>query len=179
LLSTVPHHLLDEGERIVEIASALPGEGTSTLAREIALLMAGRFSKSVMLVRVVDGPSSELGLESAVYRNIPLDSVVKTDPIVSTLTTANLCVGNPTVRQLFDEGQLNLLFARVVKLARLVIFDAPPILSSVTAAALAPKTSGVLLVIRAEKTRAITVARAMRVIERGGGRIVGVVLNKD
>ena len=178
LFSTLPHHLLDKDQRIVEIASALPGEGTSTLAREIALLMGSRFSKSVMLVRVLDGPCSELGLESVVYGNIPLDCVVKTDPTLSTLATTTLCVGNPTIRQLFDERQLNLLFAQMVKLARLVILDTPPILSSVTAAVLAPKTSGVLLVIRAGKTRAITVERALRVIERGGGRILGVVLNR-
>src|SRR5262249_44338133 len=141
--------------------------------------MAGRFCKSVMLVRVLDGPSSGLGLESAVCGKIPLDSVIKADPALPRVTTTRLYVDNPELGQLFAEDKLDLLFAPAVRLARLGVVDAPAILSSVTAAALAPRTSGVLLVIRAEKTRATNVERARRVIERGGGRILGVVLNKD
>jgi hypothetical protein len=46
------------------------------------------------------------------------------------------------------------------------------------AIALSRKVSGVLLVVEAEKTRAPLIEQARRVIETGGGRVLGVILNK-
>ena len=178
LLSTLPTQLLDGDSRVIVLASATPGEGTSTLAREIALMIAGRFSKTVLLIRVVDDPQSGPGLEATAHGNLPIDSIVKPDPATPTLSTANLCVGDSRAGLLFDGDELALLFAHAARLARLVIVDAPAILSGVTAAALASKTSGVLLVVRAEQTRAPTIERARQVIERNGGRILGAILNK-
>ena len=72
----------------------------------------------------------------------------------------------------------NRVFAQAARLARLVIIDAPAILSDVTGIALSRKVSGVLLVVEAEKTRAPIIEQARRVIETGGGRVLGVILNK-
>ncbi len=178
LLNTLPSHLLEEKSRVIVLASANPGEGTSTLAREIALLIAGRFSKTVLLIRVVDNPQAGPGIEATAHGHAPLESVVKPDPATPTLFTTSFCVGDSRAGLLFDGDELELVFARAAKLARLVIVDAPAILSGVTAAALACRTSGVLLVVRADQTRAPTIERARQVIERNGGRIIGAILNK-
>ena len=53
-----------------------------------------------------------------------------------------------------------------------------PILSDVTGIALSRKASGVLLVVEAERTRAPIIEQARKVIETGGGRLLGVILNK-
>ena len=70
------------------------------------------------------------------------------------------------------------IFAQAARRARLVIIDAPPILSDVTGIALSRKASGVLLVVEAERTRAPIIEQARKVIATGGGRLLGVILNK-
>jgi Mrp family chromosome partitioning ATPase len=94
------------------------------------------------------------------------------------LTTATLSLGGGNAGLLFDGDELDRVFAQAARLARLVIIDAPPILSDVTGIALSRKVSGVLLIVEAERTRAPIIEKARRVIEAGGGRVLGVILNK-
>ncbi len=95
-----------------------------------------------------------------------------------TLTTATLSLGGPNAGLLFDGDELDRVFAQAARRAKLVIIDAPPILSDVTGIALSRKVSGVLLVVEAERTRAPIIEQARKVIETGGGRLLGVILNK-
>jgi Mrp family chromosome partitioning ATPase len=178
LYCAVTAHLPDEPSRIIELTSATPGEGTSTIAREMALTIAGDLSKSVMLIRVVNDLPLSPGLEAVAHRRIPLEAVVETDLYVPTLTTATLSLGGGNAGLLFDGDELDRVFAQAARLARLVIIDAPPILSDVTGIALSRKVSGVLLIVEAERTRAPIIEQARRVIETGGGRVLGVILNK-
>jgi MinD-like ATPase involved in chromosome partitioning or flagellar assembly len=62
--------------------------------------------------------------------------------------------------------------------ADLIILDAPPLLSSPLAQALAPTVDGVVLVVAAERTRAADALEAKAALAAGGANILGVVLNK-
>ena len=79
LYSAVTAQMPDEPSRIIELTSATRGEGTSTIARELALTIAGDLSKSVMLIRVVNDLPLSPGLEAVAYGRIPLEAVVETD----------------------------------------------------------------------------------------------------
>lgn len=63
--------------------------------------------------------------------------------------------------------------------ADLIILDAPPVLSSPLAQALAPTVDGVVLLVEADRTRAADALEARRALETGGATILGVVLNKQ
>src|SRR5215470_18120201 len=173
LYGAVTAHMPDERSRIIELTSATSGEGTSTIAREMALTIAGDLLKPVMLIRVVNDLPLSPGLEAAAHGRMPLEAVIETDLEVPTLTTVTLNLGGPNAGLLFDGDELDRVFAQATRMARLVIVDAPPILTD-----LARKVSGVLLVVEAEKTRAPLIEQARRVIETGGGRVLGVILNK-
>jgi protein-tyrosine kinase len=178
LYSAVSAHMPAESSRIIELTSATRGEGTSTIAREMALTIAGDLLKPVMLIRVVNDLPLSPGLEAAAHGRMPLEAVIETDLDVPTLTTVTLNLGGPNAGLLFDGDDLDRVLAQAARLARLVIIDAPPILSDVTGIALSRKVSGVLLIVEAEKTRAPIVEQARRVIETGGGKVLGVILNK-
>jgi len=178
LYNSVTAHMPDEPSRIIELTSATRGEGSSTIARELALTIAGDLLKQVMLIRVANDLPLRPGLEAAAYGRIPLEAAVETDPQVPSLTTTTLSLGGPNAGLLFDGDELDRIFAQAARRAKLVIVDAPPILSDVTGIALSRKVSGVLLVVEAEKTRAPIIEQARRVIETGGGRVLGVILNK-
>jgi Mrp family chromosome partitioning ATPase len=59
-----------------------------------------------------------------------------------------------------------------------ILFDGPPIHASNDAIALAPNVDGVIIVIKAEKTRWEAAQNARQRIESGKGNIIGVVLNE-
>jgi len=178
LYSAVTAQMPDEPSRIVELASATRGEGTSTVARELALTIAGSLSKPVLLIRAINDLPLQAGLEAVAYGRIPFEAAVETDSRVPSLTTATLSLGGPNAGLLFDGDELDRIFAQAARRAKLVIIDAPPILSDVTGIALSRKASGVLLVVEAERTRAPIIEQARKVIETGGGRLLGVILNK-
>jgi protein-tyrosine kinase len=178
LYCAVTAQMPEERSKIIEIASATHGEGTSTIAREMATTIAGDLSKPVLLIRVVNDLPLKPGLEAVAHGRFPLSAVIEMDADVPTLAVATLSVGGPNAGLLFDGEELDRLFEQASRMARMVIVDAPPILADVTGIALARKVSGVLLVVEAEKTRAPIIEQARRVIETGGGRVLGVILNK-
>jgi Mrp family chromosome partitioning ATPase len=178
LYSAVTAYMPDEQSRVIELASATPGEGTSTISREMALTVAGDLSKPVLLIRVISDLPLSPGLEAVAHGRVPLEAVIEADPDIPALATATLSVGGANAGLLFDGNELDRVFAQAARLARLVIIDAPPILADVTGVALSRKVSGVVLVVEAEKTRAPIIEQARRVIETGGGRVLGVILNK-
>jgi hypothetical protein len=62
--------------------------------------------------------------------------------------------------------------------ADLIILDAPPLLSSPLAQALAPTVDGVVLVVEANRTRTADAQEAKAALQAGGANILGVVLNR-
>jgi Mrp family chromosome partitioning ATPase len=178
LYSAITAHLPEQRSRTVMFASANRREGTSTIAKELAQTVAGDFSKTVILIRVINDLPFGPGVEAAAQGRLPLEAVVEEDPSLPTLATATLSVGGSNAGLLFDGEELNHVFTQASKLARLVVIDAPPILSDVCAIALARKVSGVLLVVEADRTRASAVNQARQRIVLAGGRVLGAVMNK-
>jgi len=61
--------------------------------------------------------------------------------------------------------------------ADIVLFDSPPVVAVTDAAVMAPRIDGVLLVLRAGKTRREMAQRAKAVLEKVNANLLGVVLN--
>jgi non-specific protein-tyrosine kinase len=68
------------------------------------------------------------------------------------------------------------VITRLSELAEYILFDVPPVLAATDAAVFGRKLDGVLLVIRAGKTRRDQTARAKEQLERVQVNIVGAVL---
>jgi len=60
----------------------------------------------------------------------------------------------------------------------LVLVDSPPLKSSPDGLAMAPKTTGIVLVVEAESTGWRVIQGTINKIKQVGGNILGVVLNK-
>ena len=61
----------------------------------------------------------------------------------------------------------------------LIIIDSPPISESSAILAASSKVDGIILVMAAETTRWPVTARLKERIEKSGGHILGIVLNKQ
>jgi Mrp family chromosome partitioning ATPase len=182
LYQTIETSLPEGARRVVEIISATAGEGTTTVARELAHAVATSVGRRVLVLTVLaprangrarDGTS----LNDALEGELDLKSVVRQAPGTS-FSETTLWATEGSSRYLFDSDWMEETFGKLAALADVIIIDAPAALSGFAGLALARQASGIVLVVEAERTRSPIVEQARRSIEANGGRIIGVVLNK-
>lgn len=182
LYQAIETALPEGGGHIVEFISATAGEGTTTVARELAHAVASQVGRRV-LVLTVRSPRGNGHARDGVSLNDVLEgggdirSAVRQAPGTSFLE-ATLWATEGSSRYLFDPDSMKEMFGKLTELVDVVIIDAPAALSGFAGLALARQASGIVLVVEAERTRSPIVEQARRSIEANGGRILGVVLNK-
>lgn len=171
----------------VLIASAVHGEGASTVAREIASLLCRDGSAQAVLVDAnLRTPSQHLafrlertgGLAELATRGLAPEAAVRQGPGSSLpVVTAGRPAGSPPA--VLGLPALKAALEHLRARFDWVIIDGPPVTVYSDAAILARLADGVVLVVEAEKTRWEVVSQAKRTIEESGGRILGAVLNRQ
>ncbi|WP_156034141.1 polysaccharide biosynthesis tyrosine autokinase [Bosea sp. 117] len=180
---TLSRHL--KKAKVIAIASALPGEGKTTLsvalARSIAL--SGR---SVVLVdgdtcrpevsqlMRVEGRSS---LADYLNGRATLDEAIQKDP----LSNADVITSTPLADELPPDRldhALRDLAARLRQRYDFVLIDTPPVLMRADAATIAAYADAVLLVVRWQSTTYEAAASAVRELDLCSVDVAGIVLNR-
>ena len=168
----------------VLVTSAVPGEGKTFVALNLALAMARQHGRRVLLI---DGDlrapklASCLGVPAApglaefVCGAADETAIVQTDSEGSlfAITGGNMLV-NPT--EMLGSERFQWLLTRMAPLFDWVIVDAPPVLPVSDSTILARHCDGVLLVVRAGATGFDAVGSALQEIR--GKKLLGVVLNR-
>lgn len=167
---------------ILLLASASKGEGTSTIAADLAVVTAEDMGKRVLLVRVVRATARRLpglngGLESAIEGAARLEEVVARGPGPG-LQHTTLTLDEQGSRQALNGTAIKAVLNAALNAADMVLIDAPPVLTDAAAVALARHCGGAILVVEAEKTRAPLVQEARAMIEEQGCPVIGAVMNK-
>ena len=161
---------------LIMVTSALPGEGKSFTAINLAMSLAMELDHTVMLVDAdVTRPTvmTKLGLPPAagllaVLRghNVELPNVLlRTNVDKLTLLPAGLAHERAT--ELLASDAMTALLAEMSKRYsdRIIIFDSPPLLLTTEARVLAGHMGQVVVVVRAEKTLQSDVEHALSTIE--------------
>jgi len=182
LYHTIEGALPEGGRRVFEIISATPGEGTTTVARELAHAVASSVGRKVLLLTVLLTRANGHARDSSSLNDVleggfDIKAAVHQAPGTSFLETT-LWATEGSSRYLFDAEWMGETFGKLASLADVVIIDAPAALSGFAGLALVRQAGGVVLVVEAERTRSPIVEQARRSIEANGGLILGVVLNK-
>lgn len=178
--------LPDAPKKILQFISARKGEGTSTLIRKFAELAATKIGKSVLLLDADrHTPSqhryfhikSELGWQDAVSGGAPVSETLhKIDNMdLYVGPSSNSRAATPAI---FDSHTLNDFWKIVWERFDLILIDSPPLHVSPDGLAIAPRVNGVVIVVEAEKTPSATVKNLKERIDRVGGNVLGIVLNK-
>lgn len=114
---------------------------------------------------------TDMILDEAAFNNPPLQST----PVVGlSVLPSGALPANPA--DVLASRRMDDVITRLSELAEYVLFDVPPVLAATDAAVFGRKLDGVLLVIRAGKTRRDQTARAKEQLERVQVNIVGAVL---
>ena len=178
LYQTVAPRLADNRAPILVVTSATSGAGVSTVAREFGQVVAGEIRKTVLLLVASPKVEEANSLAAVIDRDLPVDKAIEADPEIPLLYHARLCTRGGHASRLFESAELDRVLSHALQFIRLILIDAPPVLSDMTALTLARRAAGVILVVEAEKTRTSVVEQARRSIESTEGRLCGVILNK-
>ncbi|MCC6927630.1 MAG: polysaccharide biosynthesis tyrosine autokinase [Gemmatimonadaceae bacterium] len=177
---------LPPGARSVLVASALPGEGKTSMVLSMGAVAARQQQRTLL----VDVDLRRGGLSRALalaHRPGVVDIAHGTHDAAECLT--QLAMPGGTVTDVIGAGSLtrsaNLTqtmdaVRRILQWAtayELVLFDSPPINLVADAAALAPLADGVVLVARAGTTGSPAAALAVDQLREAGGHVLGAVLN--
>jgi non-specific protein-tyrosine kinase len=178
---------MEKGWNTFMITSALPGEGKTLTAINLALTFAKAFNQTVLLVdsdlrqqRVHEylGFESDCGLIDYLLGERPLQDLIVW-PGIEKLTVisggrqvyeSTELLGSPRMKELVHEMK-----SRYPD--RFVFFDAPPLLAGADAMAFAPLVDGILLVVEAGRTALPDIQKALAMIPRE--KFIGFTLNRN
>lgn len=169
--------------RTIAVTSAMPGEGKTTAALNLALVTAMSVGRRVLLVdcdlrrpkvHIALGLRPECGLAEVLADEAPLDrAVIKVDGTNLEVLPVRGTPSNPS--ELLGSDRMRALVEEVARSYDQVIFDMPPTLAMPDAKAMCELVDGIVFVVRADQTPADDVAAALDVLDRR--RVLGVILN--
>lgn len=176
-----------EGQRpkVILITSALPNEGKSTvaanLARALALggarvvLVDGDLRKGV-LHELMDLPRTP-GLADALQTPTDLERVILADslPRFSFIPSGNLASNSG---DLFLGANFDQVLERLKQQYDYVVIDSSPVFAADDATTLAPKADATLFVVRSRYSRAKPVREALSLLYQRQAKIMGVIFNQ-
>lgn len=168
------------------VTSAVPLEGKTTTAANLAVVMAQAGKKVVLVDADLRRPTlhdafdvrREPGLTDLLVaeRLRPSEALIETHIDGLRLLPSGTLPPNPA--ELLGSERMKRVLAQLEEEADVVILDSPPVLAVADASIVASRSSGVLLVVDAGKTRCEACRQGKEALEKAGGRLLGVVLNK-
>lgn len=187
LRTNLQFSLLGHSGGALLITSANPGEGKSTTAANLAVVMA-QGGKSVILVdsdlrrpslHRFYGFTNSLGVTSLLLDESlgPDDALrqVENVPNLRVLTSGPL---PPNPAEVLESSQMRTLLERLRGRADIVLLDSPPLLVVTDGAILSTIADATLLVLDSGDTRIEAARKAAETLEKVGVQPIGAVVNK-
>lgn len=176
---------VDNPPRKIVVTSALPGDGKSTIACNLALTLA-KSGEPVILVdgdlrRPMVATNLELpgnaGLSDVLAGRAEIADVLQRTPHDSHLLVLAAGTIPPNPSEVLGSARMRQLLDDLAEHATLII-DAPPLLAVTDGAVLTHQADGALIVVSVGKTNYDFVEKAIDALRKANGRALGIVLNK-
>jgi capsular exopolysaccharide synthesis family protein len=173
--------------RVLLVVGSVPGEGASTVAARFAQRLGEDPQLRVLLVdadlrnadpRPVETVEAGAGFAAALSGHAALDAVVRpTDsPGLDVLPSEGV---SPDPYALCGTERLPRLVDSLRGRGDYVILDGAPVLAAPETALLARAVDGVILVVRAGRTKREVIQRALERLAQNEARVLGVVMNRQ
>lgn len=174
----------DRKIKVIVITSTIPGEGKSTISSNLAVAMAQRGRRVLLVDADMRRPSqgaiwgmqeAEVGLSNVLVGDATLSAAIQcTMPNLHVLKTGPI---PPNPIALFDSQYMSALIDEWSQIYDYVIFDTPPLLAVTDAMVLGKLADGVLLIARPNILNSRSASRAKTLLEQSGIRVLGLVTN--
>lgn len=168
----------------IMVTSSRSGEGKSTTAANLAVVMAQKGRKVLLIDTDMRRPvlhrafnkTNKAGLSSVLENKRELFHVIQSTEVMNLFVlTSGPDVANPS--DLLTAEGMNAIIGKALSLYELVILDSPPVLEVTDTRVIAGCCAGVLLVVRSRNTESEMASIAAENLSESGARILGVVLN--
>jgi capsular exopolysaccharide synthesis family protein len=178
---------LSRAHRSVAFTCSVPGEGVSTVSRVFSqILVQDPVSKAALVDANTHHPSVHTafgldlgpGLTDLLAGQKPLNECLRpTDvPRLSVMTAGEAMIAP---MQAFASEPMKRMIADIVATHDYLVFDAPPTLQFAETTVLSSQVDGVVFVVEAVRTKKEVIKKAVDAIGKGGGEVMGLVLNKN
>ncbi len=175
---------VDNPPRSIVVTSSVPAEGKSTVAANLARVIARSGQRTVLIDADLRRPviSPGMSVDGAVGLSQVLSGAVRLDDAMQQLKGSNLWVlpsGQipPNPSELLGSRRMHDLVAELSR-EMFVIIDAPPVLAVTDAQLLSRHTDGTILVGVSGRSRAEALRKAIDAITGVGANVYGMVLNR-
>ena len=177
----------DHPPQVILVTSALPREGKTTAAANLAVTLAQLGDKTVLVDadlrkpgvgRLLNlGAGKYAGLSSYLAGVSTLDLVTVPHPTIPNLAAIPTGPLPPNPADLLSSHKLADAIAELRTKYKFVVIDSPPIMAATDAVILSVQADGVLLVVRSGETPKEAFTRTCDLLTSVKSRLLGVVLN--
>ena len=177
----------DHPPQVILVTSALPREGKTTAAANLAVTLAQLGDKTVLVDadlrkpgvgRLLNlGTGKYAGLSSYLAGVSSLDLVTVPHPAIPNLAAIPTGPLPPNPADLLSSHKLTEAIAELRKKYKFIVIDSPPIMAATDAVILSVQADGVLLVVRSGETPKEAFSRTRDLLASVKCHLLGVVLN--
>lgn len=171
--------------KVIAVTSCQPGEGKSTVAMNMAAVLAQSGKKVALVDTDMRRPSvykrlrleGGKGLSEVLTGYYPLDEVIQTHETLNTLDIIPSGTVPPLPADLLASDQMTEVVRQLRSRYDYVIFDTPPVLSVTDPAIVASQADGMVLVIRQGYCTRRMLSRAAEILGELDVKVYGFVFN--
>ncbi len=177
----------DRPPQVILVTSALPREGKTTAAANLAVTLAQLGDKTVIvdadlrkpgITRLLNlGTGKYAGLSSYLAGVSTLDLVTVPHPAIPNLAAIPTGPLPPNPADLLSSHRLTDAIAELRTKYKFIVIDSPPIMAATDAVILSVQVDGVLLVVRSGETPKEAFTRTRDLLTSVKSHLLGVVLN--
>jgi succinoglycan biosynthesis transport protein ExoP len=177
----------DKPPQVILVTSALPREGKTTAAANLAVTLAQLGDKTVLvdadlrkpgIGRLLNlGSGKYAGLSSYLAGVSTLDLVTVPHPAIANLAAIPTGPLPPNPADLLSSHKMSDAITELRKTYKFIVIDSPPIMAATDAVILSVQADGVLLVVRSGETPKEAFTRTRDLLTSVNSRLLGVVLN--
>lgn len=183
LRTNIQYSSFDKNAQAIIVTSSQPGEGKSTISGNLALSMAQDGKKTILIdcdlrkptVHKKFGITNSSGLSEVIVGKVDLKDAMKEFNKNLTIITSGKIPPNPS--EMLGSNNMKRFLDELKRHYDCIILDTPPVLAVTDAQILSRNVDGMVLVIRAGRTKKDMVLKAKKQIENVGGKIIGTILN--
>src|SRR5580700_507150 len=177
----------DHPPQVILVTSALPREGKTTAAVNLAVTFAQLGDRTLLMDSDLRKPGirralnltigKEVGLSSYLAGVSTLDEVMIPHPTINNLVALTTGPVPPSPADLLSSHRMREAIVELRHRFKFIVIDSPPVMAATDAVILSALTDGVLLVVRSGETPKEAFTRTRDLLAAVKCRLLGVVLN--
>lgn len=185
LRTNIQFSSFDNKVQIIVVTSSEPGEGKSTTAANLAVVMAESGAKTILIdcdqrkpsLHKIFSLSNQAGISDLLVGNVEFQEAVKSTEIQN-LDVLTSGTRPPNPAELLASSKMKQFLEGLRQNYEYIIVDTPPIIAVTDAQLLSSYADGCLLVVASSQVDRKTAEKAKELLQKVNAKILGAILNK-